>query len=182
MNFSLLYPDGIGPFAHSAFLALYLQGYAKGMGVAKLRIDLDALDRLSNELLHPEFPHVDGVEGASPFKKAAYFFIWMTHHRPVLDSLPESHVGREIIALPNHQNVVIAYNFVARCLHGATLQRTDGSEVTLGNRIRISIHSMCDLIDTFTPSVPNNHFKPACLLFEQLAYKANPKAPYPEVL
>ncbi len=181
MAFSLLYPDSPDPRSHAAHLALYLQGWAEGLNIDRIIIEFEALDRLCKELLHPDFPHVDGVDGASPFKKVANFFIWCVHHKPVLSPIPAETIGHEMNRLPNHQNVFFAYHFATACLENATLQRKDGTVIKLKNRIRISHHSLCDLIDTFGTVIPYQHFKPVCLLFEQMAYKANPEAPYQEV-
>ncbi len=180
MPFSLLYPDGLDPRCHAAHLALYLQGWAEGLNIPRIDIDLAALERVCQELAHPAFPHIDGLEGASPFKKVAHFFVWFVHHKPVIGPLPQDLIGIELSRLQNHQNVFFAYNFATACLQNATLQKADG-EVKLVNRIRISHHTLCDLTDAFGVVVPHEHFKPICLLFEQMAYKANPKAPYPEV-
>ena len=180
MPFSLLYPDGLDPRCHAAHLALYLQGWAEGLDIPRIEIDLQGLDRLCAELAHPDFPHVDGLEQASPFKKVGNFFVWCIHHKPVSSPLPADLVGAEITKLPNHQNVFFAYHFATACLENATLIKRDGSEAKLVNRIRISDHSLCDLIDTFGSIVPYQHFKPVCLLFEQMAYKANPGVSYEE--
>lgn len=181
MSFNLLYPTGADPSVHATHLALYMQGWAEGLGITRIVVDLDALDRLCADLAHPDFPHVDGEAKSSPFKKVANFFVWCVLHKPITSVILPEVAGHEICTLPNHQNVFFAYHFSTLCLHGATLNRKDGKKVTLENRIRISHHSLCDLVDTYGTVVPYQHFKPVCLLFEQMAYKANPNAPYKEV-
>lgn len=103
MPFNLLYPPGIDPRCHAIHMALYLQGWADGVNIPRIDLDLQALERVCTELAHPSFPHVDGLDGASPFKKVANFFVWFVHHKPVISPLPEAIFGSELPRFENHQ-------------------------------------------------------------------------------
>jgi len=70
---------------------------------------------------------------------------------------------------------------VKSCLRGVQITRKDNSVVTLVNPISISHHFMCDLVEASNCMTPATHFKVYSLLFEALAYEANPGISYPKV-
>ena len=131
--------------------------------------------------MSPDFPHKDGLEKASPFKKAANFYVWFVAQRPIIDELPSAIIGSDLASLSNHQNAIFAYHLAVDCLHGATLYRNGDDPVVLKNRIKVSYHFFRDFVEAFGTAVPQHDFKKVSLLFEQLAYKVN-EASYPEVL
>jgi len=55
-------------------------------------------------------------------------------------------------------------------------------EVLLKEPIAVSVHTMQDMIEAYAPFDVDGRFKMTCLLFEQMCYKVNRTAPYPEVL
>lgn len=183
MSFKILYQEGTGENAHANLLsmAVYVDSFAKSLGLTQLNVNPIAFSQVAAALVRPDFPHKDGIEKASPFKKAANFFVWFVAAKPVLDEFPETIITSELKAIPNHQNVIIAYHIVVDCLHGAEIHK-NGEVVKLENKIKVSSHFFHDFVETYSAAIPAQDFKPASLLFEQLAYKANPKAPYPEVI
>jgi len=132
-------------------------------------------------LSRPDFPHKDGIAKASPFKKAANFFVWFVASKPILDEFPETIITKELKAIPNHQNVILAYHMAVDCLHGAELHK-DGRVMVLSHKIKVSHHFFHDFVEAYSCATPSSDFKAASLLFEQLAYKVNPDAPYPETI
>jgi hypothetical protein len=181
MSFKILYQEGAGVNATLASIAVYVDSFAKGLGISQLNVDSNAFNAVAAALVRPDFPHRDGLEKASPFKKAANFFVWFVASKPIIDPLPENIITEDLRSIPNHQNAIIAYHMTVDCLHKAQLHK-NGEIVILENKIRVSKHFFFDFIDTYSAAVPNQHFKPVSLLFEQLAYKTNPQAPYPEVI
>lgn len=183
MSFSILYPDGSSREAtlvHNLYsLATYMDRLAVGMGIQQLNIDPARLTRVVGALATPDFPHRDGIGKASPFKKAAHFFVYFVAEKPIMDEL--FNLNDQIRGIDNHQNVIFAYQMAVDCLHGATLQKKEnGNEVsvTLSNKIRVSEHFFMDFVEAHSACVPRDDFKPVSLLFEQLAYRANPNASY----
>ena len=181
MSFRILYQEGRSLQAEVASMAVYVNAFARNLGIAELNVNPNAFNQVAAALVRPDFPHKEGLEKASPFKKAANFFVWFVAARPIIDELSTDIITPELKSIPNHQNVIFAYYMAVDCLHGADLHK-NGHVIKLENKIRVSKHFFTDFVETYSASVPMVHYKPASLLFEQLAYKANPKAPYPENL
>lgn len=182
MGFNVLYNSGGDVNQNAASIAVYIDSFAKGLLGKPIQIDLDALTQVAAALQQPDFPHIDGVERASPFKKAANFFVWFVSLRPIISELPAEVIGADLNGIANHQNVMFAYDFAVSCLENATLYKSAGKTEVLSNRIKVSYHFFRDLVEAFSAPTHNNHFKIASLLFEQLAYKANPGAAYDETV
>ncbi|MHB1308781.1 MAG: hypothetical protein ACYDC1_11685 [Limisphaerales bacterium] len=182
MAFTILYDNGDDAMANLRSIAIYVDSFAKNLGLKELQIGTQELTSVSAALVRPDFPHTDGLEKASPFKKAAYFFVWFVAQRPILDKLPITTVGEELNGIPNHQNVIFAYHMAVDCLHGAKIHRKDGEVVVLKSKIKVSMHFFRDFVEAFSSAVPAHHFKIVSLLFEQMAYKVNRDASYPEVV
>jgi len=186
MSFSILYQEGGDVQSHLSSLAVYLDSCAKGMGIERLQVDPTKLTAVAASLLRPDFPHKDGLEKASPFKKAANVFVWFVAERPVIEPLPEEIVGKQLSSISNHQNVVMAWMMCMRCLRDATLYKEneagEDTVVILSSPIKVSKHFFCDFVDAFSCAVPAYHFHIVSLLFEQMAYKTNLGASYPETV
>jgi hypothetical protein len=185
MSFKLLYQEGLTQGHHLAIVAIYVDNFAKGLGLKQLNVDPAAFNQVAAALMRPDFPHVDGLQKASPFKKAANFFVWFVASKPIVDPLPLSIITPDLQKIENHQNVILAYHMAVDCLHNAELHKVNvkGSEVVkLERKIRVSNHFFQDFVEAYSAATPSNDFKSVCLMFEQLAYKYNPKAPYSEVI
>jgi hypothetical protein len=141
-----------------------------------------AFNAVAAALVRPDFPHADGLEKASPFKKAANFFVWFVASRPIVEEMPANLIGKELNSIPNHQNVIFAYHMAVDCLHGAKLYRKDGETIELTKKIKVSMHFFRDFVEAFSSAAPQYHFKIVSLLFEQLAYKDNRTASYPKIV
>lgn len=181
MSFKILYQEGRDISASLFSIAVYVNSFAKGLGLKELNVNPIAFQSVAAALARPDFPHVDGVAKASPFKKAANFFVWFVAEKPIVDELPDEIITPELKRVPNHQNVIFAYHMAIDCLHGADLQK-NGSSVVLRNKIKVSSHFFHDFVHAYSCATPQSDFKPVSLLFEQLAYKWNPDAPYDEVI
>ncbi len=152
MSFRILYQEGAPE--HSLFsIAKYIDSFAKELGLTELQVDSNGFNSLVSGLLRPDFPHVDGIGKASPFKKAANFFVWFVAARPILGHLPD-HPGMERIKkVENYQNVLIAFMMVCDCLHGAEIYKKDtpkGKPLILAQRIKVSMHFLCDFVEAFS--------------------------------
>jgi hypothetical protein len=185
MSFKILYQEGTDITANLFSMAVYVNDFAKGLGITQLNINPIAFQAVAAALIRPDFPHVDGLEKASPFKKAANFFVWFVGERPILDELPVALITPELKRIPNHQNVIFAYHMAIDCLHGAELHK-EGKEgqkeiAVLEQKIKVSNHFFHDFVYTYCAATPSADFKPVSLLFEQMAYKSNDVS-YPEVI
>ena len=185
MSFKILYHEGNSIHANLFSIAKYVNGFAKGMGITELNINPIAFQAIASTLARPDFPHKDGLAKASPFKKAANFYVWFVAQRPILDPMPTTLVTPELRSIENHQNAIFAYHMAVDCLHGAELHKEIGGGkfevIPLKHKIKVSVHFFHDFVETYSTVVPAVHFKPLSLLFEQLAYKEN-KVSYPEVI
>ena len=128
--------------------------------------------------------HLDadnGVDAASPFKKAATFVCHFVEACPVKTRLPKAsalaRAIRQATGSRPDQNAVIALRIAMESLHGATVRRTDGLTVELSRRLDLAKHSYVDIVEALSEATPA-HYKYVAVLLEQLAYKTNPRCQY----
>ena len=158
MSFNILYGDGDDTVSHTYSIATYIDSFAESLGLTELEIDTACLSQVISGLSQPLFPHTDGVHKASPFKKAANFFVWFVASKPILRELPVSIVGTKLQSINNHQNVIFAYHMAVDCLHKARIYRKDETFVTLENRIVVSKHFFRDFRGRFLGCRPGLPF------------------------
>src|SRR4051794_26270879 len=123
MSFKILYQDGNDVTANLFSIAVYVNSFAKALGLTELNVNPAGFRSVAAALARPDFPHREGLEKASPFKKAANFFVWFVASRPIQDELPLSLIGPELRSIQNHQNVIFAYHMAIDCLTGAELHK-----------------------------------------------------------
>lgn len=158
------------------FLLAHIDAFVHGLGLNRIVVDEEELRQVVTNY-RQDFPAVGGILKASPFKKAANFFCFFVAEKPVKSAFPESVVGPTISVLPNHQNVMVAYDLSKRLLHGATLTTKNGSR-RLDVEMMMSMHSYVDFIQATHDLKPSTHFHLMSLFFEQLNYRFNPGACY----
>lgn len=154
----------------------YIDSVAGARGI-KLEIDVTKLSSVLRNIRF-DFPHVDGVASASPFKKAACFICYFVAEAPIAAPFPAGSFSADVLKLRGHQNALMALELAIDALHGATVHRSTG-DVVLDNRIQVSRHSYIDIIEALTTVSPVTSFKLVSVLLEQLAYRANPECSYP---
>ncbi|HTA91225.1 MAG TPA: hypothetical protein VK745_16680 [Polyangiaceae bacterium] len=154
----------------------YIDSIAEARGI-KLEINITALSSVLRNIRF-DFPHVDGVASASPFKKAACFVVYFVAESPISAPFPAGSFSPDILRLRGHQNALMAFELAVDALHGATVHRSTGDFV-LEKRIQVSRHSYVDIIEALTTVSPVTSFKLVSVLLEQLAYRANPECSYP---
>lgn len=160
-------------------LLSFIDSFCHDIGFETFQIDENKLVSVLH-LIREDFPHKDGLENANPFKKIAYFVVNFITERPMKTSFKDEFIinGTQINTINNHQNAIIAYAIAVESLVNAEIFRSTGEIVKLENRIMVSKHSYVDIIDAISESTPVDHFKSIAVLFEQLAYRANPTASY----
>ena len=160
----------------TASVLAFINDFTVGLDIEHVQINTWAIEAVVKGMKF-DFPHIDGLEKASPFKKAANFLCYFVAEAPILDSFPADKIGSTIAGLPNHQNALVGFMFVCKALHGATLERQQ-EIVTLDNKIRVSKHSLEDIIDALTTVSPSQSLKLVSVLLEQLVYKTNLNCQY----
>jgi hypothetical protein len=161
-----------------AAIFVFLEGIGFNDSRKKMAIDVVKIRSILNGI-RQDFPHKDGVEKASIFKKVAAFMVYFIAEKPIQSDITGiPNIPEEISRIPNHINTLIALFIAFAALHGASIHYEDGSEKTLSNKIKLSKHSFVDLIDALSSSSPVAHFKIASVFLEQLAYKSNPDCQY----
>ncbi len=154
-----------------------LDVWAGKLKVSPLQINPNAIYGIA-QLINDgvKFPHNDGLNSASPFKKAACFAVNFIAAKPILEPFQKRHADK-LTEIKNHQNAIVAYNMAVDALYNASIKKTNGTEY-LKNKINISRHSYVDIIEALASVTPQDHFQLVSVLLEQLAYRANPEASY----
>ncbi len=176
--FNVLYNDTID--IDLAYLLSYINDFTKGLGEHRVSIDPQKC-RLILLGMRQDFPHVDGMNHASCFKKIANFVAYFVAEKPIQNPFSEENIGSDLEKLSNHQNSIVALQVAIDGLHGAMIHRNQDQELKVENRIQISRHSYVDIIDALQSITPNTHYKLLTILFEQLVYKTNLDCQYPAI-
>lgn len=129
--------------------------------------------------MRTDFPHFEGQDKASPFKKAANFICYFNAEKPLANPFPSSLVGDFLYKVRNHQNAIISFMYACEALHGASIYKEgDEDPCIISSPIDVSRHSLEDIVDALASATPQTHFKLVSVLLEQLVYKTNPKCQY----
>jgi hypothetical protein len=158
----------------------FLDGLGFNEAQQRMAIDISKIRSILNGV-RQDFPHKDGLQNASIFKKVANFVVYFISERPIQSDVPSIDLPEEISSIPNHVNTLVALFIAIAALHEATIHGMDGEEKQLKNKIELSKHSFIDLVEALSSATPNTHFKLVSVLFEQLAYKSNPECQYQPV-
>lgn len=126
--------------------------------------------------MREKFPHVDGLEGSSAFKKVANFVVYFVAEKPIKADRVQVKVGDEVLKLD--LNAVIALEIAVFCLNNSEIAGANGSQ-RVDNGLYLSDHSYFDIIWTLSSGItPQSHYHLLALYFEQLTYKCNPDLEY----
>lgn len=155
----------------SSILA-HIEAFTKSLGIEFANVDRYALQSLVHGM-RKDFPHSDGVDRASPFKKTANFLCYFINQSPIKSRTPDN-LG-EISKFDI--NVITGLDIAICCLYHAELHRDDCS-LTIENRIKLTKHSYIDMLEMLKTVSPSAHFHVLSLLLEQLTYKTNPECQY----
>jgi hypothetical protein len=156
----------------------FINNFALELDIKDVEFNQSAINRIILGM-RQDFPHCDGEQMASPFKKAANFLCYFISERPILSPLPAESVGEDICSTPNHQNVLIGFLFVCKMLHNATLTKSNGDAVKIDNPVEYSRHSLGDIVQALSKATPGTHFQLVAVLLEQMVYKSNSHCQYP---
>ena len=152
-----------------------LYGLCQGVGVqtpeSKTFVNSMGIQGLLYDL-YQRFPHDDGMDQASPFKKAAaYLCHWLAAKPIIMKPDPYGDV-----------NAKVGLHVALRSLEGSSLTM-NGKRHTITAPLELSEHSLLDIVDALTHcEKPVASFKFVAVLLEQITYKTNPHCQYPDVL
>lgn len=173
MNKILYNPNAL--FDTASVLA-FINDFTVGLDLHQVKMNTWAIETLIAGM-KADFPHIDGLDRASPFKKAANFLCYFVAEKPILDSFPAEKIGATLSKMTNHQNALVGFMFICKALHHASLDR-EGEIIVLTNKIEVSKHSFEDIIDALANVTPAQSVKLVAVLLEQLVYKTNPNCQY----
>ncbi|MCG8007975.1 MAG: hypothetical protein N0C81_10060 [Candidatus Thiodiazotropha lotti] len=175
MPFNLLYNEE--SILDEIALLTYINDFTKGLGEIEVTVDPN-ICRSVLLGMQQDFPHVDGVESASAFKKVANFMTFFIANSPIQSRFSEANIGSKLASIRNHQNVIVSMQLAIDSLHGAVINGRDGQDIKLKNRIQLSNHSYIDIVDALQNATPAMSYKLVTVLLEQLSYKSNPDCQY----
>lgn len=149
----------------------YVDAFYESLGIQRADIVVDKMFSVASGMVQ-DCPYPHGIEAASPFKKAASFTCNLVAERPILTSIPD------FGDLATHQNAIVAFSLSLDMLEGAVIHCPTRGDIVLKNRIKVSAHFLKDAISALSFATPSSHFSLIALLYESLAYGANPTASY----
>ncbi len=156
----------------------FLEGVGYNHEGESISIDIPKLRSILNGI-RQDFPHKDGLEKASIFKKVATFMVCFIAERPIQSKITSiGSMPAELFVISNHINTLVALFIGFAALHGASIHYSDGTTKLISNKIKLSKHSFVDLVDALSAATLTTHFKMASVLLEQLVYKSNPDCQY----
>ena len=155
-------------------LLTYLNHYGQSIGLVSMEVDEVAIARVLTSM--HSLPWRFGSNQASPFKKVASFVTAFSFEQPIVTPFHVGDIGQ--LGLSEHQNAITAYSLAVDSLEGAFIVCPFRGRVQLKARIHVSQHFWRELISTLSGANPHEHFHFLALLFESLAYEANPNASY----
>jgi hypothetical protein len=175
-KFNILFSGSLG--ADVVNLCRYIDEFAATVGLSHLDINTSAITGVI-AVTNQQFPWTHGAEKASPFKKVAAFTTNFVAEKPIITPFPENKFG----ILGTHQNAIIAYALSVDALEGAIIKCDKRKkDIPLTNRIKISQHYWQDLIVALSGCSPAHHFNCVSLIYESLAYRANPDVSYDQTI
>lgn len=154
----------------------FTSSFRDQLSIDFIQIDTSALTAVCSGI-RQKFPHIDGFENASAFKKVAYFVAHFMSRRPIrtkfsiIDGISEEKADI---------NAVVAFDIAIACLEGSKIVKKDGTTQTIEKNIYLSDHSYKDIIEALSVGeiCPKHHYHILTVFFEQLVYKTNPECQY----
>lgn len=174
-------------------LLIALEGFAEGYKsnatemVRDMRVDTAQVEAIVYAI-NENFPHCDGVEAASGFKKAANLVAHIVNMQPILevefiDDIDQHYLHKNSHVLAKYDpNAVFALHLAIALLQNHSMFRTDGHNIRPEdiNKIALTKHSYLDILNVLSTLKiqPKEHFALITLVLEQTFYKTNPNCQY----
>jgi len=164
------------PLHDTVFVLNFIDNYTKELGLGPIELDTRIIESVIKSC-RIDFPHKDGLDKASAFKKVSNFICFFISERPILSPF-ENGLLEDISSINNHQNAIIGFELARAALHNSTILMSSNDIVLIKNPIKLSKHSYIDIIDALSNVTPVHHFKVVSVLLEQLVYKTNENCQY----
>ena len=159
-------------------ILVFLEGVGYNEGKNPVAVNVSKLTSILSGI-RQDFPHDDGMDKASIFKKAVTFLVYFVAEKPLEDEkIGKLNIPKEIQKIPNSLNTLLAFLIAINLINNSQIEHPDGTSKELTNKIKISKHSLIDIIDALSNATPATHFKMCAVLLEQLAYKSNCECQY----
>lgn len=158
------------------FLLSMIDSLTESLGANDVEIDEAAIDSIIFSYRN-NFPHKDGVENASIFKKVSYFLCHFVAMRPIVTPFSIGVIEEDMTKIDNHQNAIVAFSIARELIKNSTIKRVDG-DFEIKKPLWVSKHSYLDIIQALSNVAASTHFQCVSVFFEQLAYKTNPECQY----
>lgn len=160
----------------------FINDYTATLGLKDVVIDANKIQAIIKGS-KIDFPHKDGIEKASTFKKIAHFVCYFVSEKPIAEAFPETAVGAKVVKIENHQNAMVALELAIAALENSTVLKLDPATkqtapFVVKQPISLSQHSYLDIIDALASSTPSTSYKLVTVLLEQIVYKTNPNCQY----
>lgn len=155
----------------------FINGFANSLGISSLSIDVQKIESIVKRI-SVDFPHIDGLEKASPFKQLANFMVFFISEQPIRETINHSSFPDRLTEIPNSENALVALVVALSALHNAEITDKDGKTTKIENPITLSKHSLIDIIEAISCATPITHFKLISVLLEQMTYKTNDNCQY----
>ena len=176
ISFELLYSDD--KYQALDLFLIWTNDFLEGLGVDSTTVDPDKAHTFVSNLRKESFPTIEGFDRASPFKKAGNLYTWLHSEDPFKSPLQSKDVGKDLANFQQNTASLVGFSIVKACLQNTTVAKRDGTSGELENEIAVSDHFFIDLVEASNRINPGDHFKVFSLLFEVLAYEANPGLSY----
>lgn len=155
----------------------YINEYTKSFGVQDVQVETKDLLALCSSI-RTKFPHVDGIEKASAFKKVANFVAHFIQISPIKTAIAAT-AGNA--SEKSDINAVVAFDIAIACLEKSSIELGPENIKKIDQPIYISDHSYKDIIEALSTSdiCPEKHYQLLAVFFEQIVYKTNRHCEYP---
>ncbi|MEH6639712.1 MAG: hypothetical protein V7717_10590 [Porticoccaceae bacterium] len=165
------------PFDDIKNILDHIDSLAEASSLGKAEIDTDQLWEVITSCRR-DIPYEHGEDGASSFKKAAWFMLWFVNISPIVTRF---YSGEHSLA-KFKSNAVVAFDIGLAALENSVLHTEGEGEKTISNPISISDHAYKDALEALSkPLRPEDQFRAWSLFLEQLVYKTNRHCEYPEL-
>ena len=154
----------------------YIDKFTLSIGFEDIQINSSQVVEVCVKM-RQKFPHLDGLEQSSTFKKVANFVAWFIALSPVKSEFPANSITG--LAGKYNPNAVIAFDIAITCLENSTIHSITGDRI-VSNPLYVSDHSYADIICALSQAdlKPDTHYHLLAVFFEQLTYKSNPQCEY----
>lgn len=124
----------------------YINKFTKNIGIEQVHVHSGKVFSACMGMRR-NFPHIEGIQKASTFKKVANFVAWFIQCSPIVTEFPPNSIKG--LSGSFNVNAVVAFDIALFCLENSKINSCDG-EKTVHNVLYVSDHSYADIIDALS--------------------------------